>query len=272
MAIATLRREIAKLRQEIEARDQYGMGPLVRLRSDPARILADAGMPPDPWQAELLRSSWSRAMLLCSRQSGKSQVGAALALQTAFFCPGSLTLLLSPTQRQSGELFKDKLLRVYDRLGRPVQATSETALTLTLTNGSRIISLPGEEGTVRCYSGVALLVIDEAAKVPDSLYLTVRPMLATSRGRIIVMSTPFGKRGWFFDVWHGPEKWHRVKVTAEQCPRIPADFLADERKALGARWYMQEYECAFMEMMGAVFSGADIEALLDKSVPAVPFC
>jgi hypothetical protein len=101
--------------------------------------------------------------------------------------------------------------------------------------------LPGEEGTIRCYSGVALLVIDEAAKVPDSLYLTVRPMLATSRGRIIVMSTPFGKRGWFHDAWHSSEKWHRVKITAEQCPRIPADFLADERLALGPRWYAQEY-------------------------------
>ena len=131
---------------------------------------------------------------------------------------------------------------------------------MNIRNGSRIVSLPGEEGTIRGYSGVSLLVIDEAAKVPDSLYLTVRPMLATSRGRIIAMSTPFGKRGWFYESWHSDEKWHRVRVTAEQCPRIPADFLRDERQALGAMWYDQEYRCEFNAMVGSLFNPDDIEA------------
>jgi phage FluMu gp28-like protein len=210
-------------------------------------------------------------MLLCSRESGKSQVGAAIALQTVFFRPGSLTLLLSPTQRQSGELDKDKLLRVYNSLGRPVPAANETALTLTLANGSRIVSLPGEEGTVRCYSGVGLLVIDEVSKVPDSLYLTVRPMVAASRGRIIVMSTPAGKRGWFYESWQSAEKWHRTRITAEQCPRIPADFLADERVALGPRWFAQEYCCSFEDMIGAVFSHEDIEAAMSADVKPLTF-
>jgi Terminase large subunit, T4likevirus-type, N-terminal len=269
--LATIQREVERIRARIEARKQQTDGPLARLRADPARILADAGMAPDDWQAELLRADWKRAMLLISRQAGKSQVGAALALQTAFFRSGSLTLILSPTQRQSGELFKDKLMGLYDRLNRPIPAANETALTLTLVNGSRIVSLPGEEGTVRCYSGVGLLVIDEAAKVPDALYLTVRPMLATSRGRIIAMSTPFGRRGWFYDTWNNEEQWHRVKVAAEQCPRIPADFLADERQALGDRWYAQEYSCAFMDMAGALFSTDEIDALVGHPVAAVPF-
>jgi hypothetical protein len=110
------------------------------------------------------------------------------------------------------------------------------------------------------------LVIDEASKVPDSLYLTVRPMLATSRGRIIAMSTPFGKRGWFYESWQSSEKWHRTRITADQCPRIPADFLADERAALGPRWYAQEYMCSFEDMVGAVFSQQDIDAALANDV------
>ncbi len=223
-------------------------------------------MTPDPWQADLLRSSWSRALLLCSRQAGKSQVAAAIGLQTAFLRPGSLTLLLSPTLRQSGELFRDKLMRVYEALGRPVPAASETQLTLTLTNGSRVVALPGEEGTIRSYSGVALLVIDEASRVPDDLYRTVRPMLATSRGRLIALSTPFGRRGFFWEEWAGLAKWKRVKVTANQCPRIPADFLAEERQALGERWYRQEYETSFEDVVGAFFSEEDIQAALSNDV------
>src|SRR5262249_8673338 len=137
-------------------------------------------------QASLLRRPAQRMLLLCSRQAGKSQTAAALALQAALLEP-ALVLLLSPTQRQSAELFKDKVMRLFNALGRPVKAHQETQLTLTLANGSRVISLPGDEAGIRGFSGVSLLVIDEAARVPDSLYCSVRPMLAVSRGRLVAL-------------------------------------------------------------------------------------
>jgi hypothetical protein len=205
-------------------------------------------------------------LLLCSRQAGKSQTAAALALVTALRTPGALVLLLSPTERQSAELFRDKCMRLYDAAGRPVKAGRETALQLDLANGSRIVSLPGKEGTVRGYSGVALLVIDEASRVPDPLYLAVRPMLAVSRGRLLCLSTPAGKRGWFFDEFTGAHDWHRVRISADQCPRIPADFLEAERLALGPRWFAQEYLCSFEDAVGAVFTSEDIHAALSDDV------
>jgi hypothetical protein len=223
-------------------------------------------MTPDPWQAATLRSSADRLLLLCSRQCGKSLTAAALAVQTAFLQPGSLTLLLSPTERQSGELFRDKVKRIYNGLGRPVATATETALTLTLANGSRIVSLPGEEGTIRGYSGVALLVIDEAARVPDPLYFAVRPMLAVSRGRLAALSTPFGRRGWFYEEWHSARAWERVKIAADQCPRIAPEFLAEEREALGAHWYAQEYELEFRDVIDSLFRQEDIDAALSCDV------
>jgi hypothetical protein len=66
---------------------------------DPARLLADAGVPPDPWQVQLLRGEDPRVLMLCSRQSGKSLTAAALALREALLRPPALVLLLSPTQR-----------------------------------------------------------------------------------------------------------------------------------------------------------------------------
>src|SRR5262249_37295005 len=200
---------------------------------------------PDPWQAQLMRSRSGRMALLCTRQAGKSTLAAALALKAAFLEAPALVLLLSPTLRQSGELLRDKVVRLYSALGRPVPTTQETALTMALANGSRIISLPGDEGTVRGYSGVALLVIDEAALVPDSLYYVVRPMLAVSGGRLVALSTPWGRRGWFYEEWHSSRSWERVKITADRCPRISAEFLEEERQALGERWWRQEYFCSF---------------------------
>src|SRR5437899_1120512 len=82
----------------------------------------------------------------------------------------------------------------------------------------------------------------------DALRAAVRPMLSVSRGRLVALSTPRGKRGWFFDAWHDPATaWHRVQVLATECPRIAPEFLAEERRALGERWFRQEYLCGFEE-------------------------
>src|SRR5439155_18459090 len=136
MATASLRADIAQLRRAIQARAARSVPLTSRLRADPAEILARAGMTPDPWQAKLLRSKSHRMLLLCSRQSGKSLTAAALALREALLLPGSLVLLLSPTLRQSSELFRDKVIRLYNAIDRPVKATLESALRIELANGS----------------------------------------------------------------------------------------------------------------------------------------
>jgi hypothetical protein len=140
--------------------------------------------------------------------------------------------------------------------------TRESSLQLHLDNGSRIIGLPASEGKIRVSSSVALLIIDEASRVEECLYRAMRPMLAVSRERLIALSTPFGKRGWFHEAWQGAGDWERVKVTAEQCPRIAADLLAEERRALSERWFRQEYLCSFEDVVVAVFAYADIHAAL----------
>jgi hypothetical protein len=223
-------------------------------------------MTPDPWQARLLREAPRRSLLCCSRQSGKSQTAAALALAAALLRPGSLVLLLSPSLRQSGELFR-KVMGVYQSAGRPVPSVrpKDNALRLELTNGSRVVSLPGVEATVRSFSAVRLLVIDEAARVPDALYAAVRPMLAVSHGSLIALSTPFARIGWFFEAWHdGAAAWHRVRVPATECPRISPEFLAEEREELGERWYSMEYECVFTDAVDALFTEDQVRAAMSN--------
>jgi hypothetical protein len=229
-------------------------------------LFSDAGLVPDDWQADLLRGRDGRILLLATRQGGKSQVAAALALKQALLFPGSLVLLLSPTLRQSGELFKDKVKRLYNGLGRPVATVQESALTMELENRSRIVSLPGEEGTVRGYSGAKLLILDEASRIPDELYRSVRPMLATSKGKLVALTTPWGRRGWFCEEWHGSAAWKRVKITADMCPRISPEFLAEEKAALGEKFWMQEYFASFESVVGALFTEEVIQGALSDAV------
>src|SRR3954451_16546888 len=143
---------------------------------DPVLLMQRQGIDPDPWQARLLRSTSKRMLLNCSRQSGKSTTVGTLAAHTALYEPGALVLLLSPTLRQSGELFR-KVLDAYSAAGESEPPEAQSALQLELKNGSRVVSLPGRENTVRGYSGVDLLIIDEASRVADELYMSVRPML-----------------------------------------------------------------------------------------------
>jgi len=233
------------------------------IRADPAAVLWKAGLTPDPWQATLLHADPTHTLLLCGRQMGKSTTAAALALRQAFLHPDSLILLLSPTLRQSGELFRDKVLRLFHALPPTVPLLRETALSLELRNGSRIVSLPESEAGIRGFSGVSLLVIDEASRVDDALYRAVRPMLAVSRGKLLALSTPFGKRGWFYSAWEGGGMaWERVRVTADQCPRITPEFLAEERQAMGERWFQQEYFCDFVSTDDAAFDHDSVRRAL----------
>jgi hypothetical protein len=239
---------------------------LLALALDPSRILEARGITPDPWQRAFLLSSDRQILLNCSRQSGKSTVVSALALHTALFTTGALVLLLSPSQRQSTEIFR-KVLDAYKALGRSLPARHQTQLRLELANGSRVLCLPGREGTIRSFGGVNLLVLDEAARIPDDLYRSVRPMLAVSQGRLIALSTPFGQRGWFWQEWESDGPWKKVRISWRDCPRITPAFIAEETRAMGLSWVRQEYETLFTALEGLVYP--DFEQALCDDWPEV---
>jgi hypothetical protein len=188
-----------------------------------------------------------------------------IALHRALYHPGSLILCLAPALRQSQELF-GKVLSFYRDLGRPVSPQGERKLSLELENGSRIVTLPGSEKTIRGFSGAALLILDEAARVADELYFAVRPMLAVSGGALIMLSTPYGKRGVFYEEWTGGHGWERYEVPASQCPRISEEFLEEERRVLPSRVFRQEYECSFEETEDQVFTTEMVEQAVTSEV------
>ncbi len=215
----------------------------------------------------MLRSGARRILLNCSRQSGKSTVTSLAALHEALYTPDSLVLILSPSLRQSGELFA-KIKAALRSLGTlPVPIARETADTLEFASGARIVSLPSSESTIRGFSGVTLLIVDEASRVPDELYQATRPMLAVTGGRVILLSTPWGKRGFYYEVWRDGHGWHRVKVTAEDCPRISPEWLDAERQSVPSFVFRQEYGCEFVDSEDSYFSSESIEAALAPAVP-----
>jgi hypothetical protein len=236
---------------------------------DPMLLARDCGIECDEWQATLLRERPRRALLCCSRQSGKSTAVALLGLWTAIFEPPALVLLLSPSLRQSGELFRT-CMGFHAKLSGAPTLNMESVLRAEFSNGSRIISLPGggEGKTIRGYAKASLVVIDEAARCEDELLAAARPMMATSDGggRLICLSTPCGKRGFFYESWQHGDNWTRVRVAADQCPRITKEFLDEELKELGAQRFSEEYGLEFLDPDEAVFPTAIIDAAFTQEV------
>jgi len=239
----------------------------LRLSLDPrAFSLEKLGLTLDPWQAGVLTSTSRRQILNCSRQAGKSTVTSILALNRGLNYPRSLILLVSPSLRQSTELFRKVMENLKKLKCRPAML-EDNKLSAEFDNGSRIVSLPGKEGTIRGFSGASLIIIDEASRVDDTTYKAVRPMLATSGGALVLLSTPWGKRGFFHDEWmNGGDTWERFKITAYDVPRIPKEFLQEERRSMGEFFFMQEYMCEFRETVDQVFSYEQIMACVNPDI------
>ena len=240
---------------------------------DPAAFAAACGLSElDSWQAELLRDvqpahDW---IALCSRQSGKSACAAVAALRRCLFAPGSLTLICSAGQRQAQEVL-GHATAMYRRIGAPVVATSENVSLLTLENRSRLFSLPSSPSTVRGYTP-DFIIVDEAAQCPDELfYGSLRPMQLVAGANMWLLSTPYGKRGFFHAEWtEGGDRWRRVKVTADMCPRVDPAFLEAERRT--SLWFDAEYNCMFTETSAErVFSDDEIARLFPTDPEVVPW-
>jgi hypothetical protein len=258
VSTAQLRREISHLRERRPSRR-------LAIPEDRLEFALSLGIVPDSWQGRLLQSEAPRVLLNCARQSGKSTMASIIAMHLALRRPSSLVLILAPAERQAKELFT-KVAAAYQTLGHIIPADSYRKMGMELANGSRIEALPGTEKTIRGFSGVDLLLVDEASRVADELYYAVRPMLAVSGGRLMMLTTPYGRRGVFYGEWTGDGAWERYEVPASQCPRISEGFLEEERKSLPRRVFRQEYECSFEETDDQVFSHADVEAAISEEV------
>ena len=221
----------------------------------------------DDWQVAALRDPSPNKLLLCGRQTGKSTLAALMAAHRSIMLPSRLVLLLSPTLRQSTELFRKTVTLVEAVDGKP-EYVQKTSTQLTLANQSKIVSLPGANpDAIRGYSEPDLIIEDEAAFVGDRTFTATRPMLAASvHPTHVLMSTPYGRRGHFHQRWQAADPdWSKHTIRSEDCPRITKAFLEGERRVLSERAYRQEYCCEFLEAATAVFPSDLIERLVDDN-------
>ena len=229
------------------------------------------GFQPDEHQARVLERAidFRQIGLNCSRQWGKSTVAAVLAVWRLITQPNSTILIIGPSGRQSGETLK-KVREFLSRLNLHTRGDGVNRNSIVLANASRIVGLPAKEDTVRGFSAVSLLIVDEASRVPDEVYLALRPSLAVSQGDIILLSTPRGRRGFFYREMTAEDtqqQWFRHTGAVTECKRIPEEFLAKERSR-GEAYYKQEYLCEFVESGRYLFDEALVNGMEKQDLDA----
>jgi hypothetical protein len=277
MTTAALKRELASIRGALQSLTPAAPQALGDPVAWAERI---AGLTLDQWQRDVLLSAAPRLLLNATRQSGKSTAAALKAAWTVL--QGGLAVVVSPSLRQSGYLFR-KLARHLVASGAAFRR--ETLTEIELVSSGLAVSLPGDRPamlrglSLRHEGGPAVLIVDEASRVRDELWATVSPMLAAApAAQQILLSTPAGASGEFHRAWNSSEDWLRLQISADQCPRISAAHLAAERIRLGDALYSQEYFGAFVSAPGSVFDaevlahmfGDDGEGEPDKPPLIVP--
>lgn len=248
------------LERELRKLEATPASPAKEISRYPVEFAMSVGIIPDPWQIEVLASDHPRKILCCGRQTGKSTVGAVLAGHKALTVPGSTCLVVAPGERQAKLLFQ-KAARLYEQAGHPLPAHSHRRTGLELANGSIIEALPAVERTTRGYS-VDLLIVDEAAAVLDPDYHGILPALIATQGEQVLLSTPRGRRGFFWELWHSDDDWQRVMVRSDEVGRIRPEDLEVFRATMPDQFFQQEFYCEWLDTEGSLFSYDDIEAAL----------
>ena len=194
-------------------------------------------------------------MLRTGRQVGKSTVVAIKAGDFAANNDQKTVLVIASVERQAQLLFEKILAYMESKYKKKIRMGKErpTKSRLRLLNGSVIYCLPtGLTGHgIRGYT-VDLLIADEAAFIPETVWLAVSPMLATTKGTMILLSTPFGRGGYFYDCFSDTQ-FTSFHVTSEECPRIPVAFLENEKKRMTRLQYAQEYLGEFIDELRQFF-------------------
>lgn len=237
-----------------------------KLREEPV-VFAEVvlGFRPFGYQERILRDGSPRLAACWGRQTGKTSTIAVKAVHFAFTNPRTTTLIVSASLRQSMILFDRVLGFIYSSKILPLSVKRKTRTLVELSNGSRIIALPCSGALLRGYTA-DLVVMDEAAFMPEEVISQVIfPMLATTNGSAILLSTPWGKENIFYRAFMNPN-YSVYKVRSDECPLISREFLEEQRRNMTAMAYRREYEAEFIEAATSYFTQDLIRSCIDPAL------
>ncbi len=207
---------------------------------------------PFGYQQKLLNDPTKRIIACMGRQTGKTTTIATKAIHYAYTNPKTTTLIISPSLRQSMIMFDKILSLTHQNSLLRKSITRKTRTIIQLTNHSQIIALPCSEHMLRGYTA-NLTICDEAAFIPETIITEIiYPMLSTTNGTAILLSTPWDKNHFFYKAFLNPT-YSTHKIRSNENPLIPNAFLTEMQQNMTTEAYKREYEAEFTEAQTSYF-------------------
>lgn len=224
------------------------------------------GKPRTPWQIDAMELRKRQTVVVAPRQCGKSESLSLKAAHAALRKPNQLIMIVSASETAAVRL----LYAVREAFDHPLLkgslAEEPTQTRIVLKNGSRILSVPASEKSIRGWS-VDLLIVDECAFVADDILLSAALPTTTARpdARVVLASTPWGDAGAFFNLamqgLSGTDEHTRTyRWKLLDAPWIHPAVVEAARKSLPPLRFRAEYEGEFITSGDAYFDRSDILA------------
>jgi phage FluMu gp28-like protein len=210
------------------------------------------GIEPFDYQAKLLEDDKKRIVACMGRQTGKTTTIAMKAIYFADTNPNVTVLITAPSLRQSMIMFDRIATFVYSSARLRNEIVRATRTLIHFENGSKIIALPCSENLLRGYTA-NMVICDEASWIPEEVITQVLfPMLTTTQGYAIFLSTPWDKNHFFYRAFVNPN-YSVHKVKSEQCPLVTQEFLEEMKANMTREAFLMEYEAEFVEALNSYF-------------------
>lgn len=223
----------------------------------------------DKWQEEVINTT-GNICLRSGRQVGKSTIIGLKAAQFALSHRKKLIMVISKTERQAGLLFAKILANLVNLDEKRIITKGRKRPTkhiINLTNGSTIHCLPcGDTGFGIMGFTIDLLIADEAAWIPEEVWNSIIPALAITKGNIWLLSTPFLKRGYYYECFNDPA-FTAFHTSSEDCPRKDQVFLDRQKEVLTKTQYAQMYKGQFVDELLQFFPDGLIEQICKLKRP-----
>jgi len=202
---------------------------------------------------------------ISARRTGKSYAAALLAF-AKLLEPGQQVMVVAPNFTLSSIIW-DYVTDIISKTGVEIVTKNQKDKVVKLENGSifRLLSANNRDSLVG--RAANLLIIDEAAIIPDDEYFTrdLRPALSTfNDSRCLWISTPRGKGNYLYDYFQRGDnddydEWGSDLFTWRANPLLGEKDVAEAEKTMTRALFAQEYMCAWTTTEDQIYEYLDDE-------------
>ncbi len=215
-----------------------------------------AGWYPHPGQRAFLEAGAPIRVLACGRRWGKSEVVAVDCVRTLLQGSNRVVLMVAPSVEQALLPF-ERALQFLRQLGQKPQVRRTPNPTLSLNSARLYARSVARKGVYLRGRKAHLIIVDEAAYVPEALFNEVlMPMVSDTGGRIALVSTPRG-RNYFYQLYlrgqMGDERVWSLRSPSWHNPLLSPSVLQMQAQLMTPRQFQIEYGAEFVDPEGQVF-------------------